>query len=185
MLKRHKSSRSRPKLIRRPKRKPAGPIRGGLFAGCEYTVTASSSKTTCGRPWRARRSRRKRDDDASGAGEDAVPNDGDDQVGAGAVRSPTGRWALRSSRNVDRLRPEGRKIYLDDENDACGTTRTMSCGGFATRATGAASQSASTSGCSCSPRRQTVGCGSSPTTWPRRPGRRVRGRLRLRSPRVD
>ena len=56
-------------------------------------------------------------DDASGAGEDAVPNDGDDQAGAGAVRSSTGRWALRSSRNGDCLRSGSRKIVLDDEND--------------------------------------------------------------------
>ena len=59
----------------------------------------------------------KPDDDASGAGEDAIPNDGDDQAREGAVRSPTGRLALRSSRNGDRLRSGSREIDLDDEND--------------------------------------------------------------------
>ena len=41
MLERNKSSRSRPKLIRRPKRKPAGPIRPADFSpDTPHTVTA-------------------------------------------------------------------------------------------------------------------------------------------------
>jgi hypothetical protein len=119
MIGRHKSSGSRPKLIRRPKRKPAGPIRGGLFAGCaihsDGFVIEDDDADDPIIVWGG--TRHDSGNDASGAGEDAIANDGDDQAGAGAVRSPAGRWALRSSRNGDRLRSESRKIYLDDEND--------------------------------------------------------------------
>jgi hypothetical protein len=119
MLKCHKSSGLRPKLIRRPKRKPAGPIRGGLFAGCathsDGFVIEDDDADDPIIVWGG--TRHDSGNDASGAGEDAVPNDGDDQASEGAVRSPTGRLALRSSRKVDRLRSKSRKIELDDEND--------------------------------------------------------------------
>jgi hypothetical protein len=121
MLKRHKSSGSRPKLTRRPKRKPAGPmIGGGLFAGYEiHSDGFVIEDDDADDPIIVVRGGTRHDSgsDASGAGEDAVPNDGDDQASAGDVRSPTGRLALRSSRKVDRLRSEGRKIDLDEEND--------------------------------------------------------------------
>ena len=55
-------------------------------------------------------------DDARGAGEDAIPNDGDDQASLGA-RKPTVRPAARSSRNGDRPQSESRKIYLEGDND--------------------------------------------------------------------
>ena len=114
MVGRHKSSGSRPKLIRRPKRRPAVLRNVGLFAGYKDGSALDQDDAF---DLAEQLASHKRDDDASGAGEDAVPNDGDDQAGAGAVRSPTGRWALRSSRNGDRLRSESRKIDLDDEND--------------------------------------------------------------------
>jgi hypothetical protein len=114
MVGRHKSSGSRPKLIRRPKRSPAVLRNGGLFAGYnEGSVLEQDDAFDLAEQLASH----KPGDDASGAGEDAVPNDGDDQAGAGAVRSLTGRWALRSSRNGDRLRSESRKIDLDDEHD--------------------------------------------------------------------
>ena len=47
------------------------------------------------------------------------------------------------------------------------TATTTSCVGFATWEPAAASQSGITSGCSCSPRRRTAGCGFSPTRWSR------------------
>ena len=114
MVGRHKSSGSRPKLIGRPKRSPAVLRNVGLFAGYK---DGSALEQDDAFDLAEQLASHKHDDNASGAGEDAVPKDGDDQVGAGAVRSPTGRWALRSSRNGDRLRSESRKIDLDDEND--------------------------------------------------------------------
>jgi hypothetical protein len=114
MVGRHKSSGSRPKLIPRPKRSPAVLRNVGLFAGYK---DGSALEQDDAFDLAEQLASHKRDDDASGAGEDAVPNDGDEQAGAGAVRSPAGRWALRSSRNGDRLRSESRKIDLDDEND--------------------------------------------------------------------
>ena len=114
MIGRHKSSGSRPKLIRRPKHGSAVLRNIGLFAGYKDGSVLEQDDAF---DLAEQLASHKRDDDASGAGEDAVPHDGDDRVGAGAVRSPTGRWALRSSRNGDRLRSESRKIDLDDEND--------------------------------------------------------------------
>jgi hypothetical protein len=114
MVGRHKSSGSRPKLIRRPKRSPAVLRNVGLFAGYK---DGSALEQDDAFDLAEQLASHKPGDDASGAGEDAVPNDGDDQAGAGAVRSPTGRWPLRSSRNGDRLRSESRKIDLDDEDD--------------------------------------------------------------------
>lgn len=157
MVGRHKSSGSRPKLIPRPKHGATVLRNVGLFAGYnESSVLEQDDAFDLAEQLASH----KRDDDASGAGEDAIPNDGDDQAREGAVRSPTGRLALRSSRNGDRLR-------LQAAARSISTTRTMFCGGFATWPPGAASQSASTSGYSCSPRRQTGGCGLSPATWPR------------------
>ena len=102
MLKRHKSSGSRPKLIRRRSANRLCPmIGGGLFAGYEIHSDGFVIEDDCADdPIIVVRGGTRRDsgNDASGAGEDAVPNDGDDQVGEGDVRSPTGRLALRSSR---------------------------------------------------------------------------------------
>ena len=87
MLERNKSSRSRPKLIRRPKRKPAGPIRGGLFAGyathSDGFVIEDDDADDPIIVWGG--TRHDSGNDASGAGEDAIANDGDDQAGAGDV----------------------------------------------------------------------------------------------------
>jgi hypothetical protein len=115
MVGRHKSSGSRNKPMRRPKRRPDVLPNVGLFAGykgdfalelddaCDIAEQTASHELG---------------DDASGAGEDAVPNDGNDQARAGTVRGgPTGRSTQRSSRSGDRLRSGGRKIDLDDEND--------------------------------------------------------------------
>jgi hypothetical protein len=114
MVGRHKSSGSRPRLIRRPKYKSDVLRNVGLFEGysdgsvfgpddgCDLADQLASHEPS---------------DAASGVGEDVVPNDGEDRASESAVRSPTGRLALRSSRNVDRLRSERRKIDLDDEND--------------------------------------------------------------------
>jgi hypothetical protein len=114
MAGRHKSSGSRNEPMRRPKRRPDVLPNVGLFAGykgdfalklddaCDLAEQTASHELG---------------DDASGAGEDAVPNDRDDQASEGPVRSPTGRLALRSSRNGEHLRSERRKIDLDDEND--------------------------------------------------------------------
>ena len=121
MLKRKKSIRLRSRLARRKGAEPIfiGP---GLFGDYDGDGDAIAIVDIDGNPWPPRKrgvaeDSPGRDDDASGAGEDAVPNDGDHQAGAGAVSSRTGRWALRSSRNGDRLRSESRKIDLDDEND--------------------------------------------------------------------
>src|SRR5260370_11509354 len=87
MLKRNKSSRSRPKLIRRPKRKPAGPIRGGLFAGCathsDGFVIEDDDADDPIIVWGG--TRHDSGNDASRAGEDAIANDGDDQASEGDV----------------------------------------------------------------------------------------------------
>ena len=63
--------------------------------------------------------------DAGGPGEDAVPNDGDDQDSLRA-KKPTGRPAARSSRNVDSPQSESRKIYLEGENDVLQRIRDVS-----------------------------------------------------------
>jgi hypothetical protein len=114
MVGRHKPSSSRPKLIRRPKRRPAVLPNVGLFAGYKDDLVLDQDDAFD----RAEQfASHKPGDDANGAGEDAIPHDGDAPASAGAVRSPTGRWALRSSRNGDCLRSGSRKIVLDDEND--------------------------------------------------------------------
>lgn len=114
MVGRHKSSGSRPKLVGRPKHGSYVLRNVGLFAG--YTDGSALDRDDAF-DLAEQLASHKPGDDASGAGEDAIPNDGNDQASEGAARSPTGRLALRSSRNVDRLRSGGRKIDLDDEND--------------------------------------------------------------------
>ena len=114
MVGRHKSSGSRPKLILRPKRRPAVLQNVGLFAGYKDDSVLDQNDAF---DLAEQLASHKPGDDANGAGEDVVPSDGDDQAGEGAVRSSTGRLALRSSRNADRLRSSGRKIDLGDEND--------------------------------------------------------------------
>ena len=176
MVGRHKSSGSRPKLVGRPKHGSYVLRNVGLFAG--YTDDSVLDQDDAFDLAEQLASHKPRDD-ASGAGEDAIPNDGNDQASEGAVRSPTGRWAMRSSRNGDRLRSGGREIE-SRRRERCLAEDWAPV---------AASQSASTSGCSCFPRRQTAGCGLSPTKWSRlrmrRLGRCVRGRLRLRWPSAD
>jgi hypothetical protein len=110
MVGRHKPSGSRPKLIRRPKRRPDVLPNVGLFAGYNDGFALEQDDAF---DLAEQFASHDPGDDASGAGEDAVPNDGDDQAGEGAVRSPTGRWALRSSGNGDRLRPGSPEIDAD------------------------------------------------------------------------
>jgi hypothetical protein len=99
MLKRNKSSGSRPKLIRRPKRKPAGPIRGGLFAGCathsDGFVIEDDDADDPIIVWGG--TRHDSGNDASGAGEDAIANDGDDQAGEGDVTQSTSTLTRKES----------------------------------------------------------------------------------------
>ncbi len=113
MLTRNKSIRKRARLARR-KQPQFVPPNVGLFAGYNDGFALEQDDAF---DLAEQFARHDPGDDASGAGEDAVPNDGDDQASEGAVRSPTGRLALRSSRKVDRLRSGGRKIDLGDEND--------------------------------------------------------------------
>jgi hypothetical protein len=114
MVARHKSRGSRPKLIRRrPKRRPDVLWNVGLFAGYKGDCALELDD---GFDLAEQLASHEPGDEARGAGEDAVPNDRDDQASEGPARSPTGRLALRSSRNGEHLRSERRKIDLDDEN---------------------------------------------------------------------
>jgi hypothetical protein len=114
MVRRHKSSGSRPKLIGRPKYGSYVLRNVGTFVGYKDDSVLDQDDAF---DLAEQLESHKPGDDATGAGEDAIPHDRDDQASEGAVRSPTGRLALRPSRKVDRLRSEGRKIDLDDEND--------------------------------------------------------------------
>ena len=178
MVGRHKSSGSRPKLIPRPKHGATVLRNVGLFAGYnESSVLEQDDAFDLAEQLASH----KRDDDASGAGEDAIPNDGDDQAREGAVRSshrPLGAAVVAQRRPPSS--PGGRKIYLDDENDVLRRIRDVAA--------------------RCrEPKRFYLGVLVFPKEadgWVRvvaghmapalgRPGRRVSGRLRLRSPSVD
>ena len=126
MVRRYRPPGSPPPVPRRRPRytgRPDGPWNIGLFAGYDAGFAPQEGdgwdpawELTSHGP----------NDDASGAGEDTVPDDGDDQANQGAVRSPTGRLAARSSRNGDRLRSESRKIYLEGDNDVLQRIRDVS-----------------------------------------------------------
>ena len=100
MVRRYRPPGSPPPVPRRRPRytgRPDGPWNIGLFAGYDAGFAPQEGdgwdpawELTSHGP----------NDDASGAGEDTVPDDGDDQANQGAVRKPTGRPAARSSRSV-------------------------------------------------------------------------------------
>ena len=115
MVGRHKSSGSRPKLIRRPKRRPAVLRNVGLFAGRHNngfaldrtmrSTSLSNSRVTNLATMRA------------GPARMSFLTTAMTRPARAPLGVPAGRWALRSSRNGDRLRSESRKIDLDDEDD--------------------------------------------------------------------
>jgi hypothetical protein len=114
MVARHKSRRSRSKLIRRPKRRPDVPGNVGLFAGYHVSFAQEPDDAF---DLAEHLASHEPGDDASGAGEDAVPNDGADRASEGGVRSSTEGLALRPPRNGEHLRSSDRKIDFDFEND--------------------------------------------------------------------
>ena len=118
MVRRYKYRRSPPPVPRRrPRYRPNrayGPWNVGLFAGYDAGFALQEDDLF---DLAAQLASHGPSDDASGAGEDAGLDDGDDQVSRGAAGSPTGRLADRWSRNGDRPRSASRKIYLDGDND--------------------------------------------------------------------
>jgi hypothetical protein len=121
MLTRKKSIRLRTGRTRRTGAEPIfiGP---GLFGEYDGEGDAIAIVDIDGNPWRPRKrgvaeDSHGRDDEVSVDDEGDVGDSDDDETGNRLSGSPTGRLALRSSRKVDRLRSESRKIDLDEEND--------------------------------------------------------------------